>query len=90
MAVFLDPDMLTAEDPVHVPPVCIRQFVPGDGCWLCIGSACNLWVPEMRGPNPGTPALREPNETCTVPTGRGCCSDNLRAIPWADPAGRAS
>lgn len=45
------------------------------------------WVPEMRGPNPGAPALREPNETCTVPTGRGVCSDNLRAFPWADPAG---
>lgn len=72
------------------PPVCIRMFVLGDDCERCVGSDCNLWVPETRNPNHGGPSLREINETGTTPTGRGVCTDNLRAVPWADPAGVTS
>jgi hypothetical protein len=53
----------------------------------CEGSTCALWVHETRNPNHGGPSLHEPGEKDTVPTGRGVCADNLRAVPWDDPAG---
>lgn len=74
-----------------LPPLCAADFGLPDATPLrCCGSECSRWVPEMRHPNHGAPALREPNEEGTIPTGRGVCSDNLRAIPWEDPAERAS
>lgn len=81
------PDTPSAPDPRPPPPVCIRQFVPGDGCYLCVGSDCNLWVPETKTATGHSIGLREVNEKDTVPTGRGVCADNLRAFPWDDPAG---
>lgn len=74
-----------------LPPFCAADFGPPEATTnRCCGSVCSRWVPETRHPNHGGPALREPNEVGTVLTGRGCCSDNLRAVPWADPAGGAS
>lgn len=69
-----------------LPPLCAADFRTPDNN-RCCGSECSRWVPETRHPNHGGPALREPNEVDTILTGRGCCSDNLRAVPWADPVG---
>lgn len=53
----------------------------------CIGSACALWVPEVRPDNPKHyPFLRCDGATDITPTGRGVCADNLRAAPFDDPA----
>lgn len=62
-------------------------FCHRDEFGYCRGSTCALWVHETRNPNHGGPSLHEPGEKDTVPTGRGVCADNLRAVPWDDPAG---
>ena len=55
----------------------------------CVGSKCARWVPLTIDPliPSRPPELRLPDEDGT-PTGLGVCSDNLRAVPWTDPAAK--
>lgn len=67
-------------------PTCHRTLGPSLGpSRACIGSACVMWVPEIECPN-GDAFLRQEEGDERPPTGRGVCADNLRAVPFADPA----
>jgi len=57
----------------------------------CQGSACALWVPEIRGehnlPSKETKRfLRIQPGGYDHPTGNGWCANNLRREPYPDPA----
>jgi len=51
----------------------------------CLGSACALWVPEVRYESGLSPQLVLSDSTFGR-TGRGYCADNLRRAAWEDPA----
>jgi hypothetical protein len=73
--------------PKRSPPTCITYEVSESATYLCIGSDCNRFVPEVTTPGGHNPRLREPNDRDVVNTGLGVCADNLRAEPWVDVAG---
>lgn len=83
-------------------PTCHRTLVTGSVALRetvgtpCIGSACALWVPEVRwnvvGDDNGLYAApialtgpRNEGDDSRATTGRGWCADNLRTPPWSDP-----
>lgn len=58
---------------------------------LCRGSRCHLWVPEITydeadGSVTVLGARSEAKGYEYGETGRGWCAENMRAVPWEDPA----
>lgn len=56
----------------------------------CIGSRCAMWVPTMAASGNEDPCPRSAYGLADghLPTGTGTCADNIRAVPWADPAAK--
>lgn len=79
--------------PLTIPSVLVQSPEGHGGMttqrWPCLGSECARWVQDCHTGmplwtlddegNPETDAARQP-----IPRGR--CSDNMRAVPWPDPA----
>lgn len=66
----------------------------------CIGSRCSLWVPivvgkletslaeawGLQGPTADVDEDSSYDSDDTEPSAEGMCADNLRALPWVNPA----